>query len=56
MKNYFILDGRANYDVDEACVIECFEAESNTKALLYLRDNYLGFDYVLTNEKSEVIY
>jgi hypothetical protein len=56
MKTYFILDDRANYDVDDACIVECFEAADNAVALLYLRDNYFGFDYVLTNDKSEIIY
>jgi len=56
MKTYFILDGRAHHDVDDACIIECFEAADNASALLYLGDNYFGFDYVLTDEKSNIIH
>jgi hypothetical protein len=55
-KNYFIYDGRANYDIDSACVIERFEARNNHEAAKYHCRNYKGEDTVLCDSNDDIIY
>lgn len=55
-QNYFIYDGRANYDIDSACVVECFEAKNNNKAKKYHNKNYKGEDTVLCDSGDNIIY
>jgi len=52
---YFIMDGRANYDVDAASVLECGSFLSDKDALDYMRENWSGHDCVLVNAENEVI-
>jgi len=56
MKNYFIYDGRANYDIDSACVVECFEAKDNQAAAKYHVRYYKGEDTVLCDSDNDIIY
>jgi len=56
MKNYFIYDGRANYDIESACILECFEAKDNQAAAKYHAKNYKGIDSVLCDSEDNVIY
>ena len=56
MATYIIYDGRANYDVDRACVVECFQAKDEAKAKSYLAKNYEGHDVVLCDINDEIIY
>lgn len=53
---YFIYDGRANIDINSACVIECFQAKDNQAAAKYHARNYKGQDTVLCNLEDDVIY
>ena len=56
MKDYFIYDGRANYDVDSACVMECFSAENDYEAAEYHERNYQDIDTVLCDKEDNIIY
>ena len=56
MNNYFIYDGRANYDIDSASVVECFEAKNDTQAAKYHAIEYKGHDTVLCDSSDEIIY
>jgi hypothetical protein len=55
-QDYFICDGRANYDIDSACVIEWFEARNNSEAAKYHVRNYKGEGTVLCNADNDIIY
>ncbi len=56
MNTYIIYDGRANYDIDSASVIECFQEKTENKAKLYLKRNYSGYDVVLCDVEDNIIY
>ena len=56
MHNYFIYDGRANYDIDSACVVECFEARTDSAAAKYHVRNYKDEDTVLCDSHDNIIY
>ena len=56
VNTYIIFDGRAIYSIDDAMVIECFEAKNNKKAERYFKREYSGFDYVLTDENCNFLY
>jgi len=53
---YFIYDGRANYDIDAACVVECFEARNDNEAAKYHARHYKGEDTVLCGATNDIIY
>lgn len=55
MKDYVIYDGRANYDVDRACVMEVFEAKSDEQAKKYLKRDWEGHDCVLMDAENNFI-
>lgn len=52
---YIIMDGRANYDPDEAQVIEAFEAPDTAAAVKYMQRNYAGQDVALVDENNELV-
>lgn len=54
--NYKVMDGRAAYDVDGACVVECFQSNSDKSAKKYIKKNYQDEDVVLVNDDDEVVY
>ena len=61
MRNYFIFDGRASFDVDSACVVECFSAKNDNKAKKYHakkyhHGNHKDTDTVLTDDNENIIY
>ena len=56
MKDYFIYDGRSNYDIEAACVVECFESKSDQAAAKYHARNYKGEDTVLCDKEDNIIY
>ena len=55
MKDYVIYDGRANYDVDRACVMEVFEAQSDEQAKKYLKRDWEGHDCALMDTENNFI-
>ncbi len=55
MNNYFVYDGRAKVDFDDACVLECFEAHSDKKAKKHYNKGFSGVDSVLTDDKQNII-
>jgi len=55
MKDYVVYDGRANYDVDRACVMEVFEAKSDDAAIKYLKRDWEGHDCVLMDAENNFI-
>ena len=56
MRDYFIYDGRANYDIESAMCIECFDAKDNQAAAKYHARNYKGHDTVLCDSNDDIIY
>lgn len=54
-KTYLIMDGRANYDVDAAMIIEAFQAKSVLAAKQYLAKEYEGYDYVLVDNTTDTV-
>lgn len=52
---YFVMDGRANYSVDDAEIIEAFSEPSDKKAKKYVARHYEGEDVVLVRSSSEEI-
>lgn len=54
-QNYFIYDGRANYDIDSACVVECFESSNDRLAAKYHASNYRDEDTVLCDSNDDII-
>ncbi len=55
MKNYFVYDGSAEIDIDDACVLECFEAKNNKDAVKYYFRNYKGVDSILCDSEDTVM-
>lgn len=55
MKNYFVYDGRAHFDVEEAMIVESFQAKNESAAIKYFKREYTGYDYVLTDEYNEFL-
>jgi len=55
-QNYFIYDGRANYDIESASVVECFESKSDSAARYYHEKEYKGHDTVLCDSHDNIIY
>lgn len=57
MKKYFIMDGRANYNVDDASVVEAFSSSNDKRAKKYMDRYYEDEDVVLVDAATqEVIY
>lgn len=57
MGTYFIYDGRANScPLEECSVIEVFSAPSRKTAERYLKREWAGYDYVVANDRGDVIY
>jgi len=56
MKTYFLYDGRANYDIESASVMECFEAKSDSDAKCYVNTHWNGYDTVLCDHEDNIIY
>lgn len=55
LRNYFVMDGRARFDLERAVCIESFQAVHDKSAKKYIRKHWGDTDYVLTNDKDEVI-
>lgn len=56
MPQYFIMDGRANDDPDDACVLEVFTKDNKQEAIKYKNKHYSGEDVVLVDENNNIIY
>ena len=56
MKTYILYDGRANYDVDSACVMECFESKNDDTAKEYVKKNWDGYDCVLFDANGNQVF
>jgi len=57
MNNYFVYDGRANYSIDDACVLDCFEAKDKSEAKrLYVQLGWKDKDTVLCDNKHNIIW
>ena len=52
---YYIMDGRANYDVDDAQILEVFDAADDEAALEYMEQSYDDMDVVLVNENMVLV-
>lgn len=52
---YYIMDGRANYDVEDALILEVFDAEDDEAALEYMEENYDDMDVALVNENMVLV-
>ena len=53
--NFYIMDGRARFDVDRAVVVEV--CESLREAKQAMREYYDGYDYVVLNgAMDEILY
>lgn len=44
---FLIMDGRARFDQDRACVISCCETLAEAKQEMH--EDYLGYDYVVVH-------
>ena len=55
MECYIVYDGRANYDVDDAAVMEVFSAKSDKQAINDFKDSWEGIDCVLMDAKNNFI-
>ena len=55
VKDYFIYDGRANYDVDEACIVQVFDATSDEEAKKHFKHVWEGVDVVLMDSENKFI-
>ena len=55
MKDYYVMDGRANYDPDSATVIDSESFSNKGKAIKWFKEEYAGYDYVLCNSNWDVI-
>ena len=56
MKRYVIYDGRANYDIDSAGVIEAFVSPGVVNAKRYVAKHYKDDDVVLCDSDGNIIY
>ena len=56
MKTYFLLDGRANYDIEAASVMECFEAKNDIDAKAYVNTHWEDYDCVLCDSEDNIVY
>ena len=55
MQKYIVYDGRANYDPDEAFIMERFEAKSDKQAINDFKDSWEGHDCVLMDSENNMI-
>ena len=55
MKNYFVMDGRAAFDMESASVIEVFQKGSAFEARKYFKREYKGHDAVLVDQKENIM-
>jgi len=55
MKNYIVMDGRAAFDMESACVIESFGKKNDDAARKYFKREYEGYDAVLIDQKEKII-
>ncbi len=56
MNDYFVYDGRANVDPDDACILEVFQEKDNETAKTYFNTNYSGTDAVLCDQQNNIVY
>lgn len=57
MANFIVYDGRAKFNFDDACVIDCFEAKDKSEAKrLYIQRGWSGIDSVLADSEQNIIY
>lgn len=56
MKNYFVMDGRARFDLERAVCIEAFQAVHDKSAKKYIRKHWGDTDHALVNDNNEVIH
>jgi hypothetical protein len=57
MKNpeFFIMEGRARFDVDNAIVVSC--CDSLEEAIEEMKEYYIGYDYVVVDTSTnEVVF
>lgn len=57
MSTYFVMDGRADYDLEAATVLDVFDASDDKEAKTKIDvRGWLGIDVVLANKKMQIIY
>ena len=55
MSDYIVYDGRANYDPDDACIMEVFTAKNDKQAIKEFKDSWEGHDCVLMDSENNLI-
>lgn len=55
MNVYFVYDGRASVSIDDACVLECFEASNENHAKKLYKKLWGDIDSVLTDKDDNII-
>ena len=56
MKNYFVYDGRANYDIESAIVVDFFQSKNDKTAKKRFEIKYYGEDVVLCDSNNNILY
>ena len=52
-EEYFIMDGRARFDVDRAIIVEC--CDSLKEAERAMKRDYKGYDYVIVRRSDMTV-
>lgn len=52
-EEYFIMDGRARFDVDRAIIVEC--CNSLKEAERTMKRDYKGYDYVIVRRSDMTV-
>lgn len=55
MKEFVVYDGRANYDIDEACIVQVFDATSDESAKEHFKHVWKDIDVVLMDSENNLI-
>ncbi len=56
MARFTVYDGRANFDMDGASVLDIINAKNSKKAIKQFKKEYAGEDAVLTDNVSTIIH
>jgi chromosomal replication initiation ATPase DnaA len=56
MKQFQVLDGRANWDMSRADIVEEFTQASAKKAIKYIKDDYADMDVVLIDSVNTILW
>ena len=56
MNRYTVFDGRGNYEINKASVLDTFLAKTNKKAIKIFKVDFKDIDCVLCDGQSNVIW